>query len=327
MEDACRRGDPPGGSGIIDAMAPWNQHGKRGGKHFDAGRARALLLILLLTASVLASCTPPAPAATPTASASPAPPTPTPEPLVASVNGEGIPLAEWDAQVTQYLQAHAALGETISEDTASNYVLEDLIGELLLAQAARQAGFVLTPEALRTRIQGLEKDLGGPEKLAAWRASHGYTEATFPTAVQRAAEAAYMRDQIVSAVPRTAEQVHVQQILLYNESDATRISNLLRGGVDFDAMAASIDPRTRGELSWFPRGYLLEPEIEEAAFSMQVGEISEVIHTNVGYHILKVLDREQDHLLSPDAYLALQEQALKAWVAEQRAAATVVLAP
>jgi len=36
--------------------------------------------------------------------------------------------------------------------------------------------------------------------------------------------------------------VHVQQILLYNESDATRISNQLKGGVSFETMAAAIDP-------------------------------------------------------------------------------------
>jgi peptidyl-prolyl cis-trans isomerase C len=80
-------------------------------------------------------------------------------------------------------------------------------------------------------------------------------------------------------------------------------------------------------LSWFPRGYLLEPVVEEAAFSMQVGEVSEIIHSGVGYHIIKLLGREPDHPLSPDAYLALQEIALKDWVAQQRAAAQVVLAP
>ena len=236
-------------------------------------------------------------------------------------------MAEWDAQVTQYIQAHAALGETVSEEAASTVVLEDLVAQVLLAQAARTAGFELSSDALLERIQDLEKEVGGPAKLTAWQTSHGYTEATFPLALQRAAEAANMRDQISSSVPRTAEQVHVQQILLYNEGDATRISNQLKGGVEFDAMAAAVDPRTRGELSWFPRGYLLEPEIEEAAFSMQVGEVSEIIHTNVGYHIIKVLERDADHPLSPDAYLALQERALNDWVAQQRAAATVILAP
>jgi peptidyl-prolyl cis-trans isomerase C len=285
------------------------------------------LSLILLLGSAASACTPSTPVATPAPSASPAPPTATPEPLAASVNGEGIPLAEWDAQVTEYLEAHAALGESISEEEASTVVLEDLIAQVLLAQGAREEGFALSPEDLLARILELEKQLGGAAKLAAWQNAHGYNELTFPAALQRAAEAAHMRDLITAAVPRTAEQVHVQQILLYNESDATRIHNQLLGGVDFDRMAVAVDPETRGELSWFPRGYLLEPAIEEAAFSMEVGEVSEIIATNVGYHIIKVLEREPDHTLSPDAYLALQERALKNWVAQQRAAATVILAP
>jgi peptidyl-prolyl cis-trans isomerase C len=206
-------------------------------------------------------------------------------------------------------------------------VLEDLIAQVLLAQAARADGFELTPEDLDERITALTEEIGGVENLTAWQTAHGYSAATFVTALKRASEAAHMRDKIVTAVPRTAELVHVQQILLYNESDAISISNQLKGGVPFDAMAAVVDPDTRGELSWFPRGYVLEPAIEEAAFSMPVGEVSEVIQSGVGYHIIKVLERDEDHPLSPDAYLALQEQALKDWIEQQRAAATVVQAP
>ncbi len=214
-------------------MAPLNQFNTRGGKRVDAGWARVFVPTLLIAAAFLASCAPQTPAPSPIPSASPEPPTATPEPLAASVNGEGIPLAEWDAQVTQYIEAHTALGETVSEETASTTVLEDLISEVLLAQAARSAGFELSTAGLQERVQDLEKEVGGSAKLAAWQTSHGYTEATFPLALKRAAEAAYMRDQIGSAVARTAEQVHVQQILLYNEGDATRIYNQLKGGVGF----------------------------------------------------------------------------------------------
>ena len=105
-------------------------------------------------------------------------------------------MAEWDAQVTQYIQAHAELGETVSEDAASTAVLEDLVAQVLLAQGARSAGFDLSSDALQERIQDLEKDVGGEAKLADWQTSHGYTETTFPLALQRAAEAAHMRDQI-----------------------------------------------------------------------------------------------------------------------------------
>jgi len=247
--------------------------------------------------------------------------------MAAKVNDEGIPLAEWDAQVTEYIEAHAALGKPVTDEAAGTAVLDDMVAQVLLAQGARAEGFELSESELEGRIRDLEKKLGGAAKLAEWEASHGYTDTTFPLALKRAAEAAYMRDKIVTAVPKTAEQVHVQQILLYNESDAIAISNQLKGGVAFDAMAAAVDPATRGELSWFPRGYLLEPAVEEAAFSLPVGEVSEIIQSGVGYHIIRVLEREENHPLSPDAYLALQEQALRAWVAEKRAAADIIRAP
>ena len=136
-----------------------------------------------------------------------------------------------------------------------------------------------------------------------------------------------MRDKIVTAVPKTADQVHVRQILLYNENDAIYWRNQLKGGADFDTVARIVDPKTGGELSWFPRGYLLEPKIEDAAFSLQVGQVSDIIQTEVGFDLIKVLERDPQHVLAPDAYLAMQELALKDWVASQRASATVVLGP
>jgi peptidyl-prolyl cis-trans isomerase C len=284
-----------------------------------------LLFSVLLTAC--AAKTPLAPSAPPAPSATPGPPTATPVPFAALVNGEGIPLAEWDSQVTEYIAAQQALGKTVTEDEGSQAVLEDMIAQMLLAQGARAAGFELSESALDERIAALAEEVGGPDKLTEWEAAHGYTEDSFRVALKRAAEAAFMRDKIVTAVPKTADQVRVQQILLYNENDAIRISNELKAGIDFDAMAALIDPDTRGELSWFPSGYLLEPEIEQAAFLMQVGDVSEVIPTKVGYHIIKVLGRDPERVLSPDAYLAEQERALKDWVEQQRAAATIVMAP
>jgi hypothetical protein len=52
-----------------------------------------------------------------------------------------------------------------------------------------------------------------------------------------------------------------------------------------------------------------------------------VIATEVGFHIIRILERDPNRLLSPDALLSLQELALKKWVAEQRLQANVVLAP
>ena len=135
-----------------------------------------------------------------------------------------------------------------------------------------------------------------------------------------------MRDKILADVPSTAEQVHVQQILLYNQDTALSFFTQLGGGADFNELASQADPLTRGDLGWVPRGYLLEPKIEEAAFNLTVGQYSDVIATDVGFHIVRILERDPQRPLSPDAYLALQELALKTWIDSQRQQASIVFA-
>ena len=286
------------------------------------------LLFLALTLTGCSSIFAPRPTPTPTApSATPAPPTATPEPMIVTVNGEGVTVEEFQAQVAQYRSAQTALGKTVSDEDASKAVLEDFIAQLLLAEGAKAAGFDITESALQSKVDALVTRIGGTDKLSQWETDHGYTPASFSIALKRSAEAAWMRDKIVTAVPKTADQVHVQQILLYNEGDANAVLEQLKIGGDFNALAAQYDPNTRGDLGWFPKGYVLEPQIEDAAFALQVGEYSAVIQTDAGYSIIKVLERDPNHPLSPDAYMALQELALKGWVSQQRSSAAVVLAP
>ena len=287
--------------------------------------------LVLLVALGLVSCSPLfGTQATPTPvgpTITPIPPTATLEPAAATVNGDRLSVTEFQAQVVDYKSAQTALGKTVDTQTASKVVLEDLIAQMLLAQAARAAGFNLADSAFQGRLAALATQLGGADKLSAWESAHGYTDATFRVALKRSVEAAWMRDKIITAVPKTADQVHVRQILLYNADDAQAVLAQLQGGADFDSLAAQYNPDTRGELGWFPKGYLLEPKIEEAAFSLQVGQYSSVIQTEAGFDIIKVMERDANHPLSPDAYLAMQELALKDWISQQRAEAAVVLAP
>jgi peptidyl-prolyl cis-trans isomerase C len=243
------------------------------------------------------------------------------------VNGEGIPVAEFESEVARYGAAQQALGKTVASMDATKAVIDDLTAQVLLAQGARAAGFTLDDAALQARIDSLASQVGGPETLSRWQSDHGYSDQTFRSALRRQAEAAWMRDKIVAAVPSTAEQVHVQQILLYNQDTAQSFLQQLNGGADFDELASQADPVTRGDLGWVPRGYLLDPKIEEAAFNLAVEGHSDVITTDVGYHIVKVLEKDPNRALSPDAYLALQELALKNWIEQQRQQANIVLAP
>jgi peptidyl-prolyl cis-trans isomerase C len=290
-------------------------------------RTMLLTFLTALGLSACASLSPAGPTSTPIATFTPEPPTATPEPLALTVNGEGITLVEFNAELARYNAAQTALGKTVASADATSAVIEDLVAQLLLAQSAHVDGFVLDDTALQARIDSLAAQIGGAEALSKWQSEHGYSEQDFRSALRRDAESAWERDKIISTVPSTAEQVHVQQILLYNQDTAQSFLAQLRGGADFDELAFKADPLTRGDLGWVPRGYLLNAQIEEAAFGLEVGQHSEVITTEVGFHIVKVLAREPNRPLSPDALLALQELALKTWIETQRASANVVLAP
>jgi peptidyl-prolyl cis-trans isomerase C len=262
-----------------------------------------------------------------TPSATPVPATATPEAAAAMVNGHPITVPEFQAELARYKSAETALGKTVTDQDATKTVLEDLIAQDLLAQSAEAAGYTLSDSALQSRLDALTTQVGGGDKLSVWEAAHGYTDTSLRASLKPSIEAAWMRDKIVNAVPATADQVHVQQILLFTAADAQTVLNQLKGGADFATLATQYDPNASGDLGWFPKGYLLDPKIEDAAFSLPIGQLSDVIQTDSGYHLIKVLERDAQHPLSPDAYLALQDLALKAWVAQQRAQAKVVLAP
>jgi parvulin-like peptidyl-prolyl isomerase len=244
--------------------------------------------------------------------------------MALTVNGDGITVVEFNAEVQRYLTSQTNLGKTVSAVEAAETVKADLTAQLLLVQAAHENGFTLDDAGLQARIESLAAQVGGVEALSKWQSEHGYSEQAFRSALKRGAESAWMRDKILAEVPSTAEQVHVQQILLYNQDDAQSFLTQLNGGADFDDLASRADPLARGDLGWVPRGYLLELKIEEAAFSLAVGTYSDVIATDVGFHIVRILERDPQRPLSPDAYLALQELALKKWIDEHSQQAEIL---
>ena len=199
-----------------------------------------MTLWIALGLSACASFFPAAPTVTPTATLTPEPPTATPEPMALTVNGEGITIVEFNAEVQRYIMSQTNFGKTISAQEASETVKEDLTAQLLLSQAARENGFTLDEAGLEARIESLAAQVGGVEALAKWQSEHGYSEQAFRPALKRSAEAAWMRDKILAEVPSTAEQVHVQQILLYNQDTAVNFLNQLNGGADFNELASRL---------------------------------------------------------------------------------------
>jgi len=262
------------------------------------------------------------PIESPTPSAFPTP-TPIPIPVAAIVNGEVIPLSYFEHEVQRY-KASFSEGETLPSDAEiSEHVLNTLIEQQLLSQVARASGYTFTDQMLEEKIANLLAELGSGSALTSWMQANFYDDSEFRMALRLGSEAAWQRDQIAASVPDAVEQVRARQIFSRTAEEAQYALASLNSGVSFDELAWRYSPETGGELGWFPRGYLLFPAIEEVAFSLPVGLHSEIIQTEIGYHIIEVMEHADAYPLTTDAKLSLQAKALTEWLQAERAEAQI----
>lgn len=283
-----------------------------------------LLSLLILFSFLMSSCggagsPPPSGTATPVPpTRTPFPPSPTPIPTAAVVNDEAITLAEFQEELARY---QAAVGRELTNED-SDIVIQNLIDLTLLAQAARTEGFQVSDQELEDRIESLN---GSDGSLQDWLAEYGYTDNSFRTALRKSIAAAWMRDEILEDVPQEMEQIRAQQILFYELAQAQSVLDTLNSGVDFEEQAAQYDPQTKGELGWFPRGYLILPELDDILFELEAGEMTEIVETEIGYHIIKVVEKSDNRSLDPAVYRVMQQQALEDWLVRRRKLSTITI--
>ncbi|MGB9521467.1 MAG: peptidylprolyl isomerase, partial [Anaerolineales bacterium] len=228
--------------------------------------------------------------------------------------GEGIPLAEYQAELQRY---QAAFGTELATDQKEQ-VLNDLIDQVLLAQAASKASFTVDDAMVEEHLKQLQDQMGGESALQSWMQALHYSHTDLKQALSRQIAATWMREKIFADTPKNAEQVHARQILLYQADKATQVLELLKSGKDFAALAEQYDPLTYGDLGWFPRGFLLDAKLEEVIFALAPGAYSDVIQTAAGYHIVQLIEKDPNRPLEADTYQAMQLSALHNWLAQQR---------
>jgi parvulin-like peptidyl-prolyl isomerase len=259
----------------------------------------------------------------PSATFTPLPPTPTSEPLAATVNGAGISLAEYNAEMERLQASLKETGKTLQPAEQQKQIMDELVNETLLAAAAFKDGYKLDDSDLQKRIDDLTSQAGGADRLAEWMKNNFYTPTSLKIALRRNAAAAWERDQITAKAPTKADQVHLRQMLLLDQATADRYFNQLKAGADFATLAYVVDPDTGGDLGWAPKGYLLVPEIEQAAFGLEVGKYSPIIKTAYGYQIIYLIERDSQHPLSTDARGMIQQQLMDSWLKEQSSQAKI----
>lgn len=245
-------------------------------------------------------------------------PTPTEAPLAARVNGEGILLSDYQEELQRYQAAIEQAGGTYDSSAASNIVINEMINQVLLAQAAEREGYHADETALQARLEELAEQAGGMEALTRWMEENYYSPESFRRFLERDMGATWMRNHILASMPQTADQVHARQILVRSENEAIAVQRRLQAGADFTALAYEYDPLTGGDLGWFPVGYLLQPDVENAAFSLLPGQFSGIIQTDYGFHIVYVIERDPNRSLSGEALLFKQRETLVNWLKESK---------
>lgn len=133
--------------------------------------------------------------------------------------------------------------------------------------------------------------------------------------------------EIMSEVPQRADQVRAAHILVGTEELATQLYEQATGGADFGQLArtSSTDTTTAatgGQLGWFTQQELAPP-LAEAAFALQPGEISQPVQTEFGWHIIQVLERQDDRPLTAAQYQLAKDKAVEAWLQQERDQATI----
>jgi peptidyl-prolyl cis-trans isomerase C len=235
----------------------------------------------LSTAPILAQDTA-APAAPAPEAAAAAPETAPPDPkaVVATVGDQTITEADLGF-------AAEDLGQELSNvppDQRRAFLLTVLIDMKVMAKAARDASM--------DQSEVYKQRLGYLEDRALRRAY--FTERIANSVTPDAVKAAY-DDYVKTFVPQ--EEVRASHILVATEADAKAIEEELKKGASFEQIAKekSMDPsgaKTGGDLGYFTRGMMVKP-FEDAAFALDVGQISDPVQSQFGWHIIKVVDKKQ----------------------------------
>jgi peptidyl-prolyl cis-trans isomerase C len=209
---------------------------------------------------------------------------------------------------------------------ARDDVLDSLINQELLYQEGKKDGLEVSDSDVNEQISKIKEGFPTPEAFEQLLKAQNLTVKRFTTLVKHIMT---MTNTIKTKVQPLAkpvtdkdiqdyyeankdkfsapEQVKVRHILIKVSPDATeqvktdaknKIQSILqeaRNGADFSELAKkdSQCPSAQqgGDLGYFTRGQMVKP-FEDAAFALQPGQISDVVETEFGYHIIYLDDKK-----------------------------------
>lgn len=240
-----------------------------------------------------------------------------------TINGQKLPEEAIEFEYRRLLQFYSQHmpPEQLKAETAAlrGKAAEQAVGAKLLIDEAHRLDFTVPASRVDTRINTMIEQSGGREVFETRLQENGYTEKALRQNIEQGCKVDMLIEKLCEGIgdPSDAEmQEHfeanresyvqperasAQHILISpaSDSDADRVtaeSRLdgiraqIQGGTAFADLAAMHSEcpsgkQNGGSLGWFGRGMMV-PEFDDAVFSMNVGELSDIIETQFGFHLI-----------------------------------------
>lgn len=243
--------------------------------------------------------------------------------IVARVNGEAITRAEFNRE----LERQIAVSTVADRSVLERQVLEILIEQTVINQAADELGLTVSNSDVEAEIAALKSSVASEADWQGFLQINGYTEAEMFNAQRDSLTTQRVRDHLMANFAGAVEQVNARHILVRSADAAQAILDRLNNGAGFAQLAAefSIDSTTRdngGDLGWFTRSELVDGQLAQVAFDLQPGQIAGPVHSNIGYHIIQTMAIEK-RPVEEERLPFLAENVFTSWLEQQFQAATI----
>lgn len=250
-------------------------------------------------------------------------PTINPDQIVVTVNGDAVYAAEVQMAAQQLAQTMAASGQQVDPQQIGNIAMQQMVDGRLLVQEAKRRKLTVDPSVIKAAIEQAEGSAGGPEKLDETLVQQGMNRARLDDLIADSdlvrqllallGEGVTVSDEEVAAFYKenpkffeTQEEVSASHILIKADQAAdeqTKAAAKARAeaarkralaGEDFATLAKEVSEGpsgpTGGSLGFFSREQMV-PQFSAAAFALKPGEISVVVETQFGFHVIKLDER------------------------------------
>lgn len=260
------------------------------------------------------------------------------EPAVATVNGVRIPMSDLDVEMQKEMRDNPEI--QTSKDLAARRqlrkkVLDYLIDQELIVQEGKKAGLEPQQEQIDTEFGKIKNRFPSQDAFEQVMKKQNVTEEKLREVIRRAFIVKNVLEAKIKplAKPVTdkdvadyyqahkgefteSEEVRARHILIklssgasdeektYAKKEMQAILEEAKSGADFAELAkkhSQCPSAIRGgDLGYFARGDMVKP-FEETAFALKPGQISEIVETEYGYHIIRFEDKK------PGRQLELEE--------------------